>query len=115
MASNNLIQKIFLDDKEFEFFISDLENRVNKIETDNQDVYTKQYGWQTMADAMRSVADAAEKAIHGVYEAMSRIYCLEDQLSGSSASAEIETQDENLLGEFFTELSKTNMFLQNLK
>ena len=53
--------------------------------------------------------------MRGVQEAMLRIYCLEDQLSGSSTSAESENPNENLLGEFWFEIDKTNMFLQNLK
>lgn len=118
MVSNNLITKLRLDNEEFKFSIPELEDRVNKLETtivDNQEVYTSQHGWQTMAEAMQSVAKAAEQAMHGVYEAMARIYCLEDQLNGSSASAESENPNENLLGEFWSEIDKTNMFLQNLK
>ena len=118
MVSSNVISKLSLDGESFRITIPELEERVDRLEatiSDNQEIYTTQYGWQTMAEAMKKVAQSAEEAMHGVYEAMARIYCLEDQLSASSASAESENPNENDPGDFWDEITKNNMFLQNLK
>ena len=118
MISSNVISKLSLDGESFKIAVPELEHRVDRLEatiSDSQEVYTTQYGWQTTAEAMRKVAQAAEEAMHGVYEAMARIYCLEDRLNASSASAESENPDENPLGDFLDEITKDNIFLQNLK
>lgn len=118
MVSSNVISKLCFDGETFKLSVPELEKRVDRLEatvSDNQEVYTTQYGWQTMAEAMKSVAKAAEEAMHGVCEAMSRIYYLEDQLNAPNANAESESQDKILSGEFWDEIEKNNMFLQHLK
>ena len=46
---------------------------------------------------MKKAAQAAEEAMHSVCEAMSRIYCLEDQLNASSSNENTESQKKNSL------------------
>lgn len=68
-----------------------------------------------MTEAMKKAGQAAKEAMLGVCEAISCICCLKDQLNASSASAESESPNENPLGDFLDEITKDNIFPQNLK